>query len=539
MRDLTAPMARRAFLAAIGRSVGGAAMLRTMAAVGVASTLPGCGSSSAADAAPSPPPAPPPPTASPRPGDWPANAGAGRSVVILGAGIAGMTAALEMARLGYDCTLLEARAAAGGRNRTLRSGDIHEETDTSQRCDFDPREDLYFNAGPSRISHHHEFLLGYCREFGVALETFVNVNSAARLHDPASFGGEPQLARRVSADIDGYVASLLASAIDQGALDEALNASDRQNVLRMLRTFGDLDAGLAYTGSTRAGFPGQARTGSRRRGERLPPLDLSALVSDAFFGLRQSFTRGLDQQPTMLQPVGGMDRIARAFEARVAADIVYNAVVTAVRKTANGVRIEYELLGSATAIEADFCVITLPATVLRTIPGDYSSAHKAEIDGFEYTSAVRVAFQSRRFWEQDHAIYGGISWTHQDITQVWYPSNDFGRSDGIVLGAYAFGGPPGDRLTALSPAARLDAVRTEASAVHASFTTEATRGLSVAWNKVPHQLGGWGMSTPSVLLTPDDGIVYAGEHLSILQGWQEGAILSAYRAIDQVVARSA
>ena len=42
---------------------------------------------------------------------------------------------------------------------------------------------------------------------------------------------------------------------------------------------------------------------------------------------------------------------------------------------------------------------------------------------------------------------------------------------------------------------------------------------------------------PGTLLTPDDNIHYAGEHLSILQGWQEGAILSAYHAIDQIVAK--
>jgi len=531
-------MARREFLAAIGKSVGGSAMLRTMAALGIGTTLPGCGSSSAEGSpAAAPMPLPLAATLSPRPGDWPSNVGAGRSVVILGAGIAGMTAALELRGLGYDCTILEARASAGGRNRTIRAGDVVDEIDSSQACTFDADDDLYFNAGPSRISHHHEFLLGYCREFGVALETFVNDNRAARLHDPAAFAGEPQLGRRVRSDLHGNIAALLATAIDQGALDRELTASDRQNVLAMLRAFGDLDSGFEYRGTPRAGFPGQEKTGSRQRGERLPPLEFSTLVSDAFWVQRQAFTDELDQQPTMLQPVGGMDRIARAFETRVSGDIVFNAVVTAIRKTSGGVRIEYDQLGSPAAIESDLCVCTIPASVLARIPGDFSAAHKAEIDGFRYTSAVRIAFQSRRFWEQDHSIYGGISWTNQDIAQIWYPNNGFGRDNGVVLGAYLFGGPAGDRYTGLSPRERLSMAATEASAVHPEFTTEATRGISVAWKKVPFQLGGWGISQPSVLLTPDDGIVYAGEHLSILNGWQEGAILSAYRAIDSIVAR--
>jgi monoamine oxidase len=184
-------MARREFLAAIGKAVGGSAMLRAMAAMGIGTSVSACGSSSAASAPGGPSP-PAPRIDSPRPGDWPADIGAGKTVVILGAGIAGMTAALEMSRLGYACTILEARASAGGRVMTLRAGDAVNEIDSLQTCQFDVDDDLYFNAGPSRIAQHHEFLLGYCRDFGVKLETFTNDNRGAWLHSPGAFGGEPQ-----------------------------------------------------------------------------------------------------------------------------------------------------------------------------------------------------------------------------------------------------------------------------------------------------------------------------------------------------------
>lgn len=532
-------MDRRAFLSALGRTAGGSAMLRAMAAMGIATTVPACGSSSASPAAPQTPAPPPPPqtTTSPRPGDWPANVGAGKSVVILGAGIAGMTAALEMTRLGYACTILEAQSTAGGRNRTIRAGDVVDETDSSQLCTFDADDGLYFNAGPSRISHHHEFLLGYCREFGVALETFTNDNRAARLHSTGAFGGQAQMARRVIGDTRGHIAALLATAIDQGALDQQLTATDRANVLQMLQIYGDLDGAFAYSGSSRAGFPGQESTGSRQRGALLAPLALQELAADLQFGLRSSFAEGLDQQPTMLQPVGGMDRIAAAFEAQVANSIIFNAVVTEVRKTAAGVRVGYDLLGSPTSIDADYCMPTIPAPVLANIPNDFSAAHRTELAGFQYSSAVRLAFQSRRFWEQDHNIYGGISWTDQEITQLWYPNHGFGAQHGIMLGAYIFGGPAGTAFTNRTPQQRIDAAITQASNVHAQMATEATRGISVAWKKMPWSLGAWGASTPAALLTPDDAIFFAGEHLSILQGWQEGAILSAYHAIDGIVTR--
>lgn len=474
---------------------------------------------------------------SPRPGDWPANVGVGKSVVILGAGIAGMTTALEMTRLGYACTVLEAQPTAGGRNRTVRAGDVAVETDSSQQCLFDVDDDLYFNAGPSRIAHHHEFLLAYCREFGIALESFTNDNRAALLHSPNAFSGQPQLARRIISDKRGHIAELLATAINQGALDQQLTAADRANVLQMLRLYGDLDNTFTYAGSSRAGFPGQQNTGSRQRGELLTPLQLQDLVADVFWELRSSFSQGFDQQPTMLQPVGGMDRIARAFEAQVVNNIIFDAIVTEIRKTANGVRIVYDRMGAATSIDADYCIPTIPAPVLAAIPNDFSPTHQNEIANFQYSSAVRLSFQSRRFWEQEHNIYGGISWTDQEITQIWYPNYGFGKPNGIVLGAYIFDGPAGDAFTNRTPQQRVDAALVQATNVHAEFTNEAARGISVAWKKVPFQLGGWGTSDPGVLLTPDDNIFFAGEHLSILQGWQEGAILSAYQAIDGVVLR--
>lgn len=537
MPDKYPGMARREFLAAIGKAVGGSAMLRAMAAMGIGTSISACGSSSAASApgAPSPPA---PRLASPRPGDWPDNIGAGKSVVILGAGIAGMTTAIEMTRLGYSCTLLEARASAGGRVLTLRAGDAVNEIDSSQTCQFDFDEELYFNAGPSRIAHHHEFLLGYCRDFGVKLETFANDNRGAWLHSPGAFGGQPQIARRLIADTRGGIAELLSTAINQNALDQELSGTDKANVLAMLRQYGDLDINNSYNGTQRGGFPGQENVGSRQRGELLPARKLQELVTQFFWELRLSFSQGFDQQPAMLQPVGGMDRIARAFESQVRSDLVFEATVMEIRKTAGGTRVVYhDRSGTPVSVDADYCVVTIPAPVLAGIANDFSAAHQSEIAGFQYSSAVRVAFQSPRFWEQEHHIYGGITWSDQDITQIWYPNHGFQRENGIIVGAYIFDGAAGNRFTDLPPATRIDMTRAQASNVHPQFRDQASHGISVAWNKVPFQRGGWGTSIPSVLLTADDGIFFAGEHLSILQGWQEGAILSAYHAIGQIVDR--
>jgi monoamine oxidase len=50
----------------------------------------------------------------------------GVRVVILGAGLSGMTAAYELGKVGFDCRVLEARARPGGRVFTVRRGTASE-----------------------------------------------------------------------------------------------------------------------------------------------------------------------------------------------------------------------------------------------------------------------------------------------------------------------------------------------------------------------------------------------------------------------------
>ncbi|HIG39502.1 MAG TPA: FAD-dependent oxidoreductase, partial [Gammaproteobacteria bacterium] len=101
---------------------------------------------------------------------------ASQKVVILGAGLAGLSCAYELERAGYECTVLEASHRIGGRILTLRGGDTVDEMGYSQRCEFDTHEDLYFNAGPSRVPIHHHLLMHYLRSFKVPLEVFTNDN---------------------------------------------------------------------------------------------------------------------------------------------------------------------------------------------------------------------------------------------------------------------------------------------------------------------------------------------------------------------------
>ena len=541
-------IARREFLENVGKAAGSLAMLRTMTAMGLGLGISGCGSSSAGPASGStgitdPVSGVDNPSSnlkSPRPGDWNSGIGIGKSVIILGAGIAGMCSAYELQKLGYTVSILEATNRAGGRNRTIRSGDVVTELNSSQTCIFDNNPELYFNPGPARIAHHHEFLLGYCREFGVALENFTNDNRAALLHSTSAFGGEPQVAKTILSDIRGHISSLLAMAINQNALDQSLTSNDKVNILNMLKGFGNLNNNYLYQGGSRAGFLGQENVGSRDRDTQINIKTLQDIVADSFIDSqsRLDFSHGINQQPAMLQPKGGMDKIGTAFASKISSYLTLEAVVKQIRKIANGVKIHYEKNGALLEVTADYCICTIPTTVLKDIPNDFSVNHQQKIEEFEYSSASKLAFQSRRFWEQDHSIYGGISWTNQAITQMWYPSNALGSNTGIIVGAYIWGTSAANIFSEQTPQERISSAMQQGNNIHSEYQSEASRGISIAWKNIPFQLGAYGRSSASTLLTPDDNIFFAGEHLSTLKGWQEGAILSAYHSINEIVKKS-
>ena len=140
----------------------------------------------------------------------------GVRVVILGAGLSGMTAAYELGKAGFDCRVLEARVRPGGRVFTVRRGTPSEETGVAQNAAFD--EGQYFNAGPMRISHHHHTTLAYCRELQVPVEVFVpDCESAYLAQTRGPVAGRRIRLREARADFDGYIAELLNKSLSQAS----------------------------------------------------------------------------------------------------------------------------------------------------------------------------------------------------------------------------------------------------------------------------------------------------------------------------------
>ncbi len=477
-------------------------------------------------------------------------------VIILGGGIAGLCAAYELGKLGYHCTLLEARARPGGRNWTVRRGT--EETEIGnpkQVCRFD--EGLFYNAGPMRIPHHHTTTLGYCREFGIPLTVFTNFNEGAYIVRK----GSPKLRiREVVTDMSGYTSELLAKVVKKGDLDAALTADDREKFIEYLRTEGRLDDKLLYQGS---GDPqGSLEEMHNPRGYTNSPgaiggpgtataaLDFEALVK-AGYASDLDFLKNYNQQPTMMTPVGGMDRIPFAFAERLGKVIHYSSPVQEIRRGANGgVRIAYaagRAGGKPQVIEGDFCICTLPPVLMRKLPNDFAATTMAALQLMKPASSGKIGLQfKRRFWEEDDDIYSGSSKTDDEIGQIYYPFDGFGsRGKGIIIGYYHFGQGKA-LLDDRTPAEREKVALEQGARIHPQYPAEFENSFSVGWHRVPHNEAPWMQwkddadyeQTQRVVRAADGPFYFAGDWTSHSLGWQAGAIVGAHHAISELHARA-
>ncbi len=526
LNDL-APQTRRSLLTMIGKAGGAAAMYQAMTALGHAAETQFSG----------------PPKLS--------GARKGASVLVLGAGLAGMLSAYELMKAGYNVQILEFQDRTGGRNWTLRGGDtVTEIGGATQTVGFAPGN--YLNPGPWRIPYHHQTVLHYCQELGVELEPFVQLNNNAFIHNSKAFGGKPQRHRELVVDFQGHVAELMGKAINQGSLDTAVSKEDKEKLLVAMREWGALDKNMKFDTSLHV---------SDRRGyDRAPgggvngaptPSQINSLSDtlDSHVWQQISFYLEYVMQQTMFQPKGGMGKIGEAFAKQVGHLIRLNTRVTKITQNAKGVAAEWTdaKTGQTGTATADFMVCTIPASVLAQIPVQVSDAKQAAIKALPYAASVKVGLEMKsRFWESKYKIYGGHSFTDQAMSLISYPSTGFfNKGPAVLLGAYAFG-LGAYMLAGMTPEKRIEAALKQGSVFHPEeYQSEYLNGVSMAWSRQPWIMGccaEWTEETRAKhyqnLASIDGRIVLAGEHVSYYGCWQEGAVASALDAVTRLHSRA-
>ena len=555
----------------------------------------------------------------------PPDIGRGRTVAIIGAGVTGLTAGWLLARHGFRVTIYEADSRYGGRSLTprpvrqeyrdwwfakydparrfpqmyvseFREDPMRSPDPQPQICRFDDARwdpqsgkspvELFLNAGPGRIPSGHVALIDLCREIGVALEPYIFQSNYNLLQSAAFNGGRPIAFNQVKFSLMGQIAEMLAGTIKDGHMLGQSSPAYRDQIMHMLRQFGDLDAEYRYTGTARLGYshtPG----GWRDPGVINPVVPLKQTLESGFVGGGNpetspgSYLFNSDNgfwQNSLMQPVGGMDRIwqqlllqeipkdavdlraddpraasltARTGARRYVGDlVVLNHQAKGIHddSSQSKVRVDYAWTDPASGktgtgvATADFCISTMAPNLLATIPTSLPDWFRAALAGVTQTPAIKVGWQGRtRFWERENKIYGGISWTDDMIGQIWYPSEDFTAHTGVLTGAYNRG-PIASVFGQYSQSQRLQAALSGGEKLHSGFSQKvfADRGVTIAWQHMPHQVGGWAADTAleqpeiyrKITTLPQGRLFLAGDAWSYLPGWQEGSVTSAYAAVQ-------
>jgi monoamine oxidase len=480
----------------------------------------------------------------------PRDSGRGRSVAILGAGVSGLCAAYELDRAGYDCVILEAQRRAGGRSLTLRRGDVFQEMNQpAQTCTFD--EGQYLNAGPGRIPHHHVNVIDYCRRFGVALQPYIFASRANLVHSSTLGNGRTVPVREALYSLQGHVAELLDKCTRRPALDLPVTGEDLAKLQEVLVQFGDLTSvpGKGYSYQNQSGRAGLERpAGVATPAKPISPMKLEEILRSRLWDDWLFRDADFYWQTSLLEPVGGMDQFWKGFirqplmrqSGTIEGLIRYAAKVTAIEVSQDKVAIAYDEAGSARTLQADFCVCTIPLPIfarLRTnLPAPYMQAAAAT----PAQAAGKVGWQAERFWETEAQIYGGISWTTDTIDQIWYPSSGYLSAKGTLTGGYMRG------ATAITfnqkpVAERLAIAREQGERLHPGYAKYVEHGVAIGWENMEFARGGWvneedpTFGTNSRILAQPQGRFHmAGDQLTFVSGWQEGAVLAAHHAVTGI-----
>jgi len=165
-----------------------------------------------------------------------------------------------------------------------------------------------------------------------------------------------------------------------------------------------------------------------------------------------------------------------------------------------------------------------------------------------YDPTCKLGWQANsRFWENNqNQIYGGISYTDEPITQMWYPSYDYFTNNGTLTGVYNYDDDARE-FGEMTLEDRIKTARKGAIKFHPEFAdtrlVPSDKAISIAWQNIQNEGGGWANWDPnsddhskaySRLLQPDGRFYVTGDQVSQLPGWQEGAMESAQYVVESI-----
>jgi monoamine oxidase len=442
----------------------------------------------------------------------PRSASSDDPVLIVGAGIAGLTAAYRLAQSGVPFRIIEAQGRAGGRMYSLR--------------DRFP-EGQVIELGGELIDTSHTAIRSLAAELGIEMDDLA-VEDPALQTEVFFFGG----ARRSEAEVVEAFRPI-AAAIERDlttlggdgdvtfespnggeALDRISIAQwlDRNAVSGWIRTL--LDVG--YT--TEFG---------------LEPAEQSALNLLTMIDTNPEPFRIFGESDERFHVRGGNDRITTALAARLGRDVETSTILEAIREEADGsLRCSVRSNGTAAEIRAPQVLVTIPFTMLREvrIQMELPPAKRRAIAELGYgTNAKLMVGFDRRLWRTAGGSNGSVL-TDLPFQLCWETSRHQQGTSGILTNFT--GGKHGLEIGSGTDAeqARLFVEQLERVFPGVAATRAGMDQVRFHWPTHRFTKGSYASYLPGqwtafrgVEGAPVRNLYFAGEHCSLeAQGFMEG-----------------
>jgi len=450
--------------------------------------------------------------------------GAAKKVIVIGAGLAGLSSAYELAQAGHEVTVVEARTRSGGRVWTLR--------------DSFP-EGLYAEAGATNVFDNHEWTMKYAKLLDVTLDPMGSTGGGASIYH---IRGKRIVIKRGSPVEWPLELSPEEKGLGRGALWA-------KYVEPALKELGDLEAAdwppaplKRYDGMSFAEF--LRRQGASPGAVEILRLGLADQLGEgadavsALNLLREAAPRAVVKQSFSIR--GGSDTLPRAFAARLGDRIHYGAPVVKIEHDAAGVRVVCSREGSRQTFAADYLICAIPFAVLRNVevsPG-FSPEKRQAIAQLGNTSVVRVFMQTRkRFW-LDEGLSGAATTDLPIMTaydKAHYLSGKRGMLEAYVAGERA------RSLALMTSGARLNFTVGQMERILPAIREHYEGGASVCWDEDEWARGAYAWFKPGQMESllphiarPEGRVHFAGDHTAPWPGWMNGALQSGARAAREV-----
>jgi monoamine oxidase len=429
-------------------------------------------------------------------------AGPSKKVLIVGAGLAGLSAAYELVQAGHQVTVLDARDHPGGRVLTLRDSFA---------------DGQYVEAGAETFGETHNFVRHYVQTFHLETTPAWNYGTLTSLifRDGRRSRPTSDLSRKYIEPAVKEIGDPLAPGWPS---TELLRQFDRVSMAGLLRNRGASPDEIALL---EVGYSDSWDNGTS------PDSALCLLRDEAIARKGASF-----------RIRGGNDQLPKALAQSLGARVHYRTTLQRIRQDNKRVTATVNTSGRRSQISADYLICAIPFTVLRSIEVSpaFSEGKQRAIRELTYNSVTRVYVQSEtRSWIADGL--SGYAATDLPIGTVWDCTEGQSGARGI-LECYT-SGERARRLASLSEPQRIRTVVENVQKVFSGVSAE--KAVSVVWDADPLVKGAfaWFKRDQMATLLPhiarrEGRVFFAGEHTSPWFGWMQGALESGNRAAHEV-----